>query len=176
VCGYFFSFYCVILLLLTLLSCFFICCWKTGNFHAFHEKLKRITIFFRNGTFQSEEISHSSSGLVSLHFILNIHILLYFRKTSRSLVCLLLKYQHSNNQNFETELRFFIAGCRLKAPLVSSLLPSGELRSYHAAVSSAFRTAMLVYKPGCENPPPSTTKKGLSSTQYLWFKRHGLCI
>lgn len=101
-CGYFFSFYCVILLLLTLLSCFFICCWKTGNFHAFQEKLKRITIFFRNGTFQSEEISHSSSGLVSLHFILNIHILLYFRKTSRSLVCLLLKYQHSNNQNFET--------------------------------------------------------------------------
>ena len=35
-------------------------------------------------------------------FILNIHILLYFRKTSRSLVCLLLKYQHSNNQAFET--------------------------------------------------------------------------
>ena len=81
-----------------------------------------------------------------------------------------------HNQNFETELRFFIAGCRLKAPLVSSLLPSGELRSCHAAVSSAFRTAVLVYKPGCENPPPSTTKKGLSSTQYLWFKRHGLCI
>ena len=81
-----------------------------------------------------------------------------------------------HNQNFETELRFFIAGCRLKAPLVSNLLPSGELRSCHAAVSSAFRTAVLVYKPGCENPPPSTTKKGLSSTQYLWFKRHGLCI
>ena len=82
-----------------------------------------------------------------------------------------------HNQNFETQLRFFIAGYRLKAALVSNLLPSGELRSCHAEVSSAFRTAVLVYKPGCENPPPPPiTKKGLSSTQYLWFKRHGLCI
>lgn len=54
-----------------------------------------------NETFQSEEIT-CFSGLISLYFVLNIYILLCFRKTSRLLVCLLLKYQHSNNQAFES--------------------------------------------------------------------------
>jgi hypothetical protein len=42
------------------------------------------------------------SSFLSLYFILNIHIALCFRNTSRLLVLLVLKYQHSDNQAFET--------------------------------------------------------------------------